>query len=224
VAALLTAFYMARLMAMTFFGSNRTGAKEREHLHEAPWIMTGPLLVLGLLSLAGGWLNLPDFVPEGFGPHHLLEHWLDPVLQAGYAAAGGAPAVPQGQTEITLIVLAIGIAVAGLIWGWRTTRRHEIVPAHDAPAEQGLWSLIYHKYYIDELYDAMIVAPLERFSRLVLWRKVDQGLIDTGSVNGAANLSRALSWLGSRLQTGQVGVYIGFFVAGVLFVIGMVVW
>src|SRR5215217_3553397 len=75
LAALLTAFYMARLMAMTFLGESRTGAREREHLHEAPWIMTGPLVVLGVLSLVGGVLNLPPFVGGGAA----LERWIEPV-------------------------------------------------------------------------------------------------------------------------------------------------
>jgi NADH-quinone oxidoreductase subunit L len=79
IAAFITAFYMARLMAMTFFGENRTGAKEREHLHEAPWVMTGPLVVLGVLTVIGGALNFPEFWPTP--PHHLLDQWLEPVLE-----------------------------------------------------------------------------------------------------------------------------------------------
>ena len=75
VAALLTAFYMARLMTMTFLGSNRTGERERGHLHDAPWVMTGPLVVLGILSAVGGLLNLPPFLGGGAA----LERWIEPV-------------------------------------------------------------------------------------------------------------------------------------------------
>ena len=74
-AAVLTAYYMARMMIFTFHGANRTGERERTHLHEAPWIMTGPLLVLGVLSIVGGALN----VPELLGGHQRLHHWLEPV-------------------------------------------------------------------------------------------------------------------------------------------------
>src|SRR2546422_691450 len=77
-AALLTAFYMTRLMLYTFHGPNRTGEKEREHLHEAPWIMTGPLVVLGVLTVIGGALNIPPL----FGGGAFLEHWLEPVTSA----------------------------------------------------------------------------------------------------------------------------------------------
>jgi NADH-quinone oxidoreductase subunit L len=225
-AALLTAYYMARLVAMTFFGENRTGAEERRHLHEAPWIMTGPLLLLGVLSLAGGWLNLPAFA-GALGPTELLHHWLEPVTAAGVAISrtlGTLAEVPHGSTETTLVVLAVVIAVAGLAWGWAVTLRAATVPARLAAPEQGVWKVLYHKYYVDELYDRFIVQPLVRLSRVVLWNKIDQGLIDGAGVNGAAGLSRALGWLGSRMQTGQVGVYVVLFLVGALYVLGMVAW
>ncbi len=226
VTALLTAFYMARLIAMTFFGPNRTGEVERGHLHEAPWIMTGPLVLLGLLSLGGGWLNLPEFA-HGLGKPERLHHWLAPVLQAGEqvsGALGTAAAVPHAATEMLLVGLAVAIAVAGLVLGWVITLRRGIVPAAHALAERGFWKVLYHKYYVDELYAAAIVRPLETFSRLVLWKKVDQGVIDGAGVNGSAGLSRALGWLGSRLQSGQVGVYVVMFLAGALYVLGMAAW
>src|SRR5207244_566592 len=133
--ALLTAFYMTRLMLYTFHGPNRTGDKEREHLHEAPWVMTGPLMVLGLLTLVGGALNLPELVGGGA----FLHHWLEPVTA---------------------------------------------------------------------LADRM--RPAVELSRIV------DGLL----VNGSATASRALGWIGSRLQTGEVGFYVVLFVVGVLLVVG----
>jgi NADH-quinone oxidoreductase subunit L len=225
-AALLTAFYMARLVAMTFFGENRTGEQERNHLHEAPWIMTGPLVVLGLLSIGGGWLNLPAFASV-LGPTGLLHHWLEPITAAGTGLAttlGTLAEPPHGRVETMLVVAAVVIAVVGLVLGWTTTRKAATVPARLAPAEQGVWKVLYHKYYVDELYDRFIVSPLVRLSRRVLWRGIDQGLIDGAGVNGTASLSRALGWLGSKLQTGQVGVYVVLFLVGALFVLGMAAW
>jgi NADH-quinone oxidoreductase subunit L len=227
LAALLTAFYMARLIAMTFFGVNRTGPQEQQHLHEAPWIMTGPLLALGVLSIAGGWLNLPEFLPTALGPAGTLHHWLEPVTAAGATIAtaqGTAAVLPDHSRELALVVLAIAIAILGLVLGARYTRRSRLVPARQAAPEQGIWRVLYHKYYVDELYDAWVVAPLERFSRRFLWKTVDQKLIDGAGVHGAAGLSRALGWLGSRLQSGQVGVYVVMFLVGVLYVLGMVAW
>jgi len=222
-AALLTAFYMARLMAMTFFGENRTGAREQEHLHEAPWIMTGPLVVLAALSLAGGVINLPEFA----GGHHWLEGWLEPVAAPGLEVVKtqgpGAVPLPTGQTEQLLLGLAIAIAVAGLIAGWRVTMRSAIVPARQAKPDVGILKVLYHKWYVDELYDVIIVRPILWLSRSLLWKTVDQGIVDRAGVNGAANVSRALGWLGGRLQTGQVGVYLAVFLVGALYVLGMAV-
>jgi NADH-quinone oxidoreductase subunit L len=227
-AALLTAFYMARLVAMTFFGENRTGAEERKHLHEAPFLMTGPLLVLGVLSFAGGVLNSPkwEWLQRWFTPYR-LESWLHPVTSVGAKIGKGlgtSVETPTPSTEHALLLLAVAIAVIGLTLGAVTTMKARIVPALDAPAERGFWKVLYHKYYVDELYDQFIVRPLVALSRAVLWKGIDQGVIDGGGVNGSAGLSRALGWLGSRLQSGQVGVYVVLFLVGALYVLGMVTW
>jgi NADH-quinone oxidoreductase subunit L len=210
IAAALTAFYMARLMAMTFFGENRTGAEEKKHLHEAPAIMTVPLVVLGILSAVGGMLNLPALV----GGDAKLEHWLDPVIEGAHHYF--PLAMPHGQTEFILIGLAIAIAVGGLFVGWRVTMSQPILPARQAAPEEGFWKVLYHKYYVDEIYAALIVRPLVQFSERVLWKDVDQGIIDRGGVEGSAGLARTLGWIGTRLQTGQIGVYLTVFLVGAL--------
>ncbi len=217
LAALLTAFYMARLMAMTFLGENRTGEQERAHLHEAPWIMTGPLVVLGVLSAVGGALNLPAV----FGGHQALEHWLEPVTAP--AAAFTRLEAPHGATEYYLIGAAVLIGIVGLVAGWRATLARPIPTARAAPPERGLALVLNRKYYIDELYDTIIVRPVVWLSRAVLWRGVDQGVVDGAAVNGMARLSQGLGWLGSRLQTGQVGVYVVLFLVGALWVLGAVI-
>jgi NADH-quinone oxidoreductase subunit L len=217
LAALLTAFYMARLMAMTFLGENRTGEREREHLHEAPWIMTGPLVVLGILSAVGGGLNLP----EAFGGHQALEHWLEPVTAP--AAAFSRLEAPHGATEYYLIGAAVLIGIVGLVAGWRATLARPTPTARAAPPDRGLALVLNRKYYIDELYDTIVVRPVVWLSRAVLWRGVDQGVVDGAAVNGLARLSQGLGWLGSRLQTGQVGVYVVLFLVGALWVLGAVI-
>jgi NADH-quinone oxidoreductase subunit L len=213
IAAFLTAFYMARLMAMTFLGENRTGTEERRHLHEAPWIMTGPLVVLGVLSVVGGAINLPTFV----GGHHWLESWLEPVTAAG--AAFARVELPHGSTELFLVGGAVLVGVVGLVLGYRATLGRRIPTAREAPADTGLARLLNRKYYVDEIYDAAIVRPTVWLSRVVLWKGVDQGLVDGAAVNGSARISRGLGWLGSRLQTGQVGVYVVLFLVGVLWIL-----
>jgi NADH-quinone oxidoreductase subunit L len=215
LAALLTAFYMARLMAMTFLGENRTGEREREHLHEAPWIMTGPLVALGVLTVVGGLLNLPGFWPTG--PHHLLERWLEPVLAP--ASRFLTVALPHGATEYALIGLAVAIALVGLWLGVRRTMARPIPVAREAQPERGIWRLLHRKWYVDELYDEAVVKPLVQGSREVLWKVVDQKIIDGAGANGSAWLSRQVGRLGSRLQTGEVGVYIVLFLLGAAWIL-----
>jgi NADH-quinone oxidoreductase subunit L len=213
LSAFLTAFYMARLMAMTFLGENRTGPEEQRHLHEAPWIMTGPLLVLGVLSVVGGVINLPAFV----GGHHWLESWLEPVTAAG--AAFARVELPHGRTEFFLVGAAVLVGVVGLVLGYRVTLGRRIPAAREAAPDTGLALVLNRKYYVDELYDAVVVRPTVWLSRAVLWKGVDQGVIDGAAVNGTARVSRGLGWVGSRLQTGQVGVYVVLFLVGALWVL-----
>jgi NADH-quinone oxidoreductase subunit L len=217
LAALLTAFYMARLLAMTFLGRNRTGDTERAHLREAPWIMTGPLLVLAALSAAGGVLNLPAFVGGGAG----LEHWLEPVFASGVALLHLGH--PEGGIEMTLIAAAVLIAVIGLVAGFRLTLGRPILPARQAPVDTGFALVLNRKYYVDELYDAVVVRPVAWLSRVLLWKGVDQGVIDGVAVNGTAWVSRILGSVGSRLQTGQLGIYVVLFLAGALWILRAVI-
>jgi len=213
-AALLTAFYMTRLMLYTFHGPNRTGERERAHLHEAPWVMTGPLVVLGALSLAGGALNLPELV----GGKPWLEHWLQPVTALADRMRPVVELAPV--VEWTLVGGAVLVAALGMLGAVRLLRPEALVAARLAPPETGLGRLLWKKWYVDEIYDAVIVRPVQWLAREVLWKSIDVRLVDGLLVNGSATTSRALGWLGSRLQTGEVGFYVALFVVGVLVVVG----
>jgi NADH-quinone oxidoreductase subunit L len=212
-AALLTAIYMTRLMLYTFHGKNRTGEAESKHLREAPWVMTGPLVVLGILSLAGGFLNVPSLVGN-IMPTETLAHWLEPSV----SVAPGAVEAGASQ-EIGLILVAVAIALVGIAIAVVRLKPDALKPADEPqPVDTPIESLLEHKYYVDEIYDATIVRPLVWFSRSVLWKGVD-GLID-GTVNFAAWIWRGLAVVGSAIQDGQVGVYAWVLVAGVIIVLG----
>jgi NADH-quinone oxidoreductase subunit L len=218
-AALLTAIYMTRMMLYTFHGPNRTGEAERTHLHEAPWVMTGPLVVLGVLSALGGWLNLPHILP--LGPMEALEHWLEPVTGgATQTIVAGAPVLPPANVEFVLIGVAVLVALLGIAIAYVRLKPERLVPARDAQPEHDVERVLAHKYYVDEAYDAAIVRPTVGISRRVLWRGVDVGLIDGFFVNGSAYLARGVGWIGSQLQSGQVGTYAWGIVIGVLAVLG----
>ncbi len=216
-AALLTAFYMTRLMLYTFHGPNRTGERERAQLHEAPWVMTAPLVLLGALTVLGGALNVPPL----FGGGAFLHRWLEPVTTV---ADRLQPAVELSRTTDWALVLgAVAVAALGIASALRLLKPEALVPARLAPPETGFGRLLWKKWYVDEIYDAVVVRPVMWFSREVLWKVVDARLVDGFLVNGTAAASRALGWVGSRLQTGEVGFYVVLFVIGVLAVLGAAV-
>ena len=210
LAALLTAFYMTRMMLYTFHGPNRTGETERGRLHEAPWVMTAPLLVLAAGSMFAGVINLPAILPSS----GWLHHWLDPVTEHG-AQYVGELHVAAG-TEWRLVIFAAIVAALGIVAAWRFLKPAALVSARVAPAESGFERVLLRKWYVDELYDALIVRPLVWLSTRVFWKVVDVRVIDSALVNGSAAVARGFGWVGSRFQTGQVGAYIFFFVVGTL--------
>jgi NADH-quinone oxidoreductase subunit L len=220
-AALMTAIYMTRMMLYTFHGPNRTGEKEVPHLAEAPWVMTGPLVVLGVLSLVGGWFNLPLITGGAIGPTEALHHWLEPVVGTGTLTTTlGEAAHLSHATEYALIGTAVAIAVAGIAIAFWRLKPAALVPAKVAPAEQGIERTLLNKWYVDEVYDAAVVQPTVAVSRNVLWKGIDTGIVDGLFVNGSALATRAFGWLGSQLQTGRVGTYAWVLVLGALMVLG----
>ncbi|HEX4601121.1 MAG TPA: NADH-quinone oxidoreductase subunit L [Gemmatimonadales bacterium] len=216
-AALLTAFYMTRLMLYTFHGPNRTGEREQALLREAPQIMTGPLVVLGALTVLAGALNLPRLLGGGA----LLERWLAPVLAVAQRLH---PAIELPRAaQWALVAGAVAVAATGILTALRFLHPEALVPARLAPPETGLGRVLWKKWYVDELYDAVIVRPVMWLSRELLWKVIDVRLLDGLLVNGTAAVSRAIGWAGSRLETGEVGVYVVVFVLGVLAVLGAAV-
>ena len=234
-AAFMTAIYMTRMMLYTFHGPNRSGDRERDHLGEAPWVMTGPLVVLAILSVFGGWFNLPALIP--LGPLAQLDHWLEPVVGRGaLMVTKGAPIEATHSLEYALIGAAIVIALAGVALAFAKLRPAALVPKAQSPEEDGFERVLANKYYVDEAYDAAIVNPVIATSRGLLWRGIDVGLIDGmtrlfvqskdddrapgATVPMGGLVTRAVGWLGSQMQSGQVGTYAWVLVVGVLFVLG----
>jgi NADH-quinone oxidoreductase subunit L len=222
VTALLTAIYMTRMMLYTFHGPSRTGAEEEQHLHEAPWVMTGPLVLLGILTVVGGWLNLPQVITDAIpiGRPGVLDKWLEPVVGAATARVSEGAARVSATTEELLMGIAVVIAVAGIVYAMARLKPARLVPKRDSVPEEGFEGLVANKYYVDEALDAAIVTPTFAISRNFLWRVIDNGLIDGLLVNGSAALARGFGWMGSRLQTGNVGIYAWILVVGVVALLG----
>jgi NADH-quinone oxidoreductase subunit L len=230
-AALMTAFYMTRMMVMTFHGRNRTGERERSHLHEVSPVMWVPLVVLAVLSVVGGWINVPAPIAAlpvfGWLPHsHWLHDWLHPLTeQAEYIFAANVGETlhqaPFGGGEAFWAAVSFLVATAVIALTSYLLMKRRYVPADQAAAPRGFAKVLYNKWYVDELYDAVIVRPLRAVSRWS-WRFIDNGLID-GTVNGAGYASRAFGWVGSRLQTGQLNTYAFAVVLGALLLLAIVV-
>jgi NADH-quinone oxidoreductase subunit L len=231
-AAMITAVYMTRLMVMTFHGENRTGAEEAKHLHEAPWVMWAPLSVLAVLSIFGGWINVPQGIQEsflgGFGALPMsewLHEWLHPVAGVAteiQAANAGefAHVAPFGGGEVLWAVLSTLLAITVVVVTSRVVGGYKYQVASEAPEDTGFKKVLLQKYYVDEIYDSIIVQPLIKASKFS-WKVIDQGIID-GIVNGLGHLARALGWIGSLFQTGSVNTYALFLAIGVLVILGVI--
>jgi NADH-quinone oxidoreductase subunit L len=220
-AALLTAFYMTRLMIMSFHGQNRTGEQERKHLHEVPAVMWAPLVVLAVLSAFGGWINVPAPIANmpvfGWLPSsEWLHDWLHPVMEsADHVFEANIGELAYAAAVSFLFATAV-IAITAYI-----LMKRRYAPADESEPLRGFGRVLYNKWYVDEVYDAVIVRPIVGVSR-GLWRFVDTGLID-GTVNGVGYAARAFGWVGSRLQTGQLNTYAFAAVLGALLVLALVV-
>jgi NADH-quinone oxidoreductase subunit L len=215
IGAGLTSFYMFRLIFLTFFGKPRYD-EHKVHVHESPPSMTVPLILLAILSTIGGWVAAPHLV----GGTDYFEKFLRPVFTA-YAPASALGA--EGATEasesagIMLLHALIGwpviIAVLGLLLAWWFYIKSPQTPKNLAQSLRGPYSLILHKYYVDELYNAAIVQPLLWISTNVLWHVVDEGLID-GTVNGVARVARESGAELREIQSGNARSYASWVVIG----------
>lgn len=191
--ALMTAFYMFRLLWLTFFGTGRMDEKTAHHIHESPWSMSGVLIVLAVLSTVGGFFSIPHFL-EGMLPL--------PPVRAGAASA-----------HMPIVIGSVVIALAGLAAaGWfyaRNGARAERARAHVEP----LHRLLSGKYYIDELYDALLGRPLQWISDRIFLRVGDRMLLD-GTLDGMASTARGAAGLLARVQTGNLHFYAFLVLAG----------
>ncbi len=234
VAALLTAFYMTRMMVMTFHGANRTGAEEAKHLHEAPAVMWVPLAVLAFLATFGGWVNVPEAIRGsflGFGGvlpmSEWLHEWLEPVTERAQAIqlanlGDVAHAAPVGGGEVAWAVISTVAALAVVVFAFRVVAAQRVVPAAQDEEPTGFAKVLFNKYYVDELYDRVVVQPVLGLSRFC-WKVIDAGIID-GIVNAVGWLAKGVGWGVSMFQTGTVNTYAFILTLGVLLVLGMSVF
>ena len=197
ITAFLTAFYMFRLIFVTFYGKSRVEEDAASHLHESPAVMWVPLVILAVPSAIIGLLL-------GVGGHN---SWFHDFTKSVF---------PEAHHEVSgsmLLFMAISsvVGLSGIWFAW--TRYKNRVPSAEPP--NALQKLVANKYYVDEVYNTLIVQPLKNASHYLLWRFLDNGIID-GIVNGVAGIIRVIGGTLRRLQTGLVQAYIISMVLGIV--------
>ena len=252
VTALITSFYMFRLWFLTFFGEYR-GEANRVHgdgghsadqahgahghggIHESPWVMVVPLVILAVLSVIGGYVG----VPGSLGGNDQFDKFLGPVFH-GSAPANAQNAVvgekgaPEQETEgsepksgASTELMFTGISVFAALLGfglaWLLYYKSPELPERMAASFSGVYRTLVHKYYIDELYGVLFVKPLIDGSTRILWQGVDRNIIDA-AVNDAGEGARHVSDEARHMQSGNIRSYAGWVAAGAAGVIAFVIW
>jgi len=202
IVALLTAFYMTRAVILTFLGSYRGDAETGSHIHESPWIMLGPLVILAIGSAAGGFIDIPHFV--------------EPALRLGEAAH-------EGHHAGWLPILATAIAVTGIVLGYYLYLAFPEIPSRIYASARGAARVLENKYGFDALYDRIASRVIVGGSEEVLWRGVDVRLID-GAVNGTAALAAAVARSVRTVQVGLVRAYALVILGGAVAVLSYLLW
>jgi NADH-quinone oxidoreductase subunit L len=201
-------------------------------VHESPWIMIAPLMVLALLSIVGGWVGVPAFM----GGRNEFGHFLAPVIKTAAATsstamehvseAAGQPGEEEKEKsseEWALALTSVGVALVGFFFAWLLYYKSPGLPDKITAKIHGTYLLVLHKYYVDEGYGQLIVKPLLALSTVVFWRGVDQGVID-GLVNGAGSASKGLGGELRRIQSGNIRSYAAWVAIGGAAVIAYMIW
>ncbi len=211
ITAAMTAFYMFRLFFLTFTGRCRASDEVQHHIHEAPYLMTIPLVILAFLAVVGGYIG----IPHALGGVNAFSAYLGPVF-----ATLPYEAEPPLGMEYLLMITSIIVAVLGISLAYffylRSPQRVERLK------KNFIYTLLLNKYYVDEIYQALIVSPVVSASSWV-WRKFDLAIID-GAVNGSARLLEKFARRYRQLQTGYVRQYALTVVFGVVAILAYLVW
>ncbi|HEY8404517.1 MAG TPA: NADH-quinone oxidoreductase subunit L [Flavobacteriales bacterium] len=203
-----TAFYMFRLYFLTFHGEFRGSEDQKHHLHESPKNMTIPLVILAVLSIVGGFIGLPHKVGEAM---HMHWHWLDHYLQDTVVMPYHGMSV---GTEVILMLVATIVALGSIYYAWLKYKKNGELALEDKDIKSGSHKLLYNKYWMDEIYDALVRKPMDAFSNA--FNKVVEPKIVDGLVEGVSRLSAESGGLLRKLQTGSLSFYILVFIIGLI--------
>jgi NADH-quinone oxidoreductase subunit L len=198
IVSMMTAFYMFRLYFLTFHGSFRGTQHQRDHLHESPKSMTIPLMVLAVLAVLGGFLGIPN------GHMHWLHFFLKPTYTAGEARISDPHHFDA--TEGILMAVAVIGAVVAIGLAWTIFKKRGTVPSLNEAEMNKTQRVVYNKFYVDEIYDAIIRKPLDKISDYT-YRFFEIKVVD-GFVNGVGSMTRRAGDLIKYAQAGTLGFYV----------------
>ena len=207
--AVLTAFYMFRLIFLTFHGEERLDPEVKKHLHESPRMMTVPLVILAFFSIIAGYVGLPVVIGEKL---NIFQNFLEPVMVKAHEAH------PSIQTEWFLILISVAVAVTGIFIAYVFYIRNPRIPGQLRNQFPGVYRLLFNKYYVDEIYNAAFVKTTVRSSEIV-YDNFDLKVID-GALNGTAAATNFSGKILSYLQSGLLKDYALVFLLGVIIFLG----
>lgn len=215
IGAAMTAFYMTRLMCLTFWGKSRV--PKSVHPHESPTLMTIPLIVLGILSVVGGWVGIPEVIGHSLGDiPNLLEHWLHPVIKP-------IPNLTEAEHSMEWMLMGVSVSLATIsaFIAYHFYVKSPETPEKIANSIKPLYNLISKKYLVDELYFGTIINPLINGSKR-LWMFIDVNFIDrityviSDLVRGGGGVVRAL-------QTGNLQQYAMLIGIGIVIALSIII-
>ncbi len=207
ITSMMTAFYMFRMLFLTFWGDFRGTKEQAHHLHESPKTMTIPLMVLAVLSTLGGLIG----IPQVFHVQHLLSDWLQPVIKYSEVS------ILSHTAEYVLMTLAVALAAITIYFAYHKFVKQGALPIADSSQLKGLNKLVYNKYYIDEAYTSIIQKPIDAISKAFAFF-VDNKIIDS-IVNLFKDLVDSLSSLIRRMQAGYIEVYLFAMVISIIIIV-----
>ena len=222
VVAGLTAFYVSRLMFLTFHGGERS---EKHHQgapdpspKEPSWSVTLPLIILAGFSLLAGYIGLPSYLGN-----NRLEEFLAPSFRFQFSGQAASAMEHAHLTEVILTLVTLAVAFLGFALAYHFYIKNPQVAERLANRFPWLYSLLRRKFFLDEIYDWLIVGPVQRISRTILWKGMDVHVID-GLVHGTASLMQAWSHRVKRIQSGYARLYATWILGGALLILFYYYW
>ena len=221
LAAFCTAFYMFRLLYLTFYGEERFD-HHHVHPHESPVTMTLPLWILAILSVFGGLLGIPKALSGG-ADINILEHWLEPIFANANSILASHHSDAHHHSlalEWGLMAASLAIAIIGILYATSLYKKSSHKPAEMAAKNKGLYNILWNKYFVDEIYHNVFVAPIYKISLDFLWKIVDVQIID-GIVNGSA---RAIALSAENLRKIQSGIAQNYALMMLFGIVAIIAW